>query len=319
MRILITGAAGFIGYHCATALAEQGHAIYGVDSLNTYYSLKLKEARFRALPETTRFRKLNIANLPELKRVFQDFEPELVLNLAAQAGVRHSITHPQIYIESNIVGFANLLECCRHFGKPRLVYASSSSVYGGNQKLPFSVEDQVDHPISLYAATKKSNELMAHSYSHLYDLQTIGLRFFTVYGPWGRPDMAMWLFAHAIHKDRPINVFNHGDMSRDFTYIDDIVQGICASLLSTKLGRYEVFNLGNSQSEPLLRLVELIETCLGKKAVRKLLPMQDGDVKATFADIAHSKKLLNFVPHTKLEEGVPRFIDWFLAHPQFHA
>jgi UDP-glucuronate 4-epimerase len=265
------------------------------------------------------FRKVDLADLDGLTRAFNDFEPEIVLHLAAQAGVRYSIENPHVYMQSNLVGFLNLLECCRNFGKPRFVYASSSSVYGGGKELPFSESQRVDHPVSLYAATKKSNELMAHCYTHLYNLQTIGLRFFTVYGPWGRPDMAMWLFTDAILADRPIKVFNHGKMRRDFTYIDDILNGVQAALFAADLEPYEIFNLGNHRCEELEDLIAVIEAAVGKKAKREMLPMQDGDVPATYADIDKAQRKLDFQPVTSIREGVPRFVDWFLAHPQFHS
>lgn len=320
MRILVTGSAGFIGHHASIALAREGHKVLGVDNLNDYYMVALKEARVAEnQQEGVEFRKVELADLPALEQVFRDFEPELVLHLAAQAGVRYSIINPHAYIQANIVATMNILECCRHFGKPRLVYASSSSVYGGLTKMPFSVEDRVDTPISLYAATKKSNELMAHTYTHLYGLQTIGLRFFTVYGPWGRPDMAMWLFSDAILQGRPIQVFNYGDMSRDFTYIDDIVAGIRACLFTGGLDPYEIFNLGNHRSEDLMRLIQLIESQLGREAEKTMMPMQDGDVKATYADIELSRRKLGFEPTTPIEVGVPRFIEWFKAHPEFHS
>ena len=320
MRILITGTAGFIGHHTSIALAREGHKVLGIDNINDYYSVALKEARLvENGKEGVDFRKVELGNLPEVEQVFRDFEPELVLHLAAQAGVRYSLINPHAYIHSNIVATMNILECCRHFGKPRLVYASSSSVYGGLTHMPFSVEDRVDTPISLYAATKKSNELMAHTYTHLYEMQTIGLRFFTVYGPWGRPDMAMWLFCDAIMGNKPIKVFNHGDMFRDFTYVDDIVAGIKACLFTDGLNPYEVFNLGNNRTEELMRLIQLIEQELGREAEKTFLPMQDGDVKATYADIDISRQKLGYDPKTPIDVGVPRFIEWFKAHPEFHT
>ena len=319
MRILITGMAGFIGYHCARDLAQSGHQVMGIDNLNDYYSPQLKEARLAQLQGQVRFQRCEMADEAALQAVFKAFQPEAVLHLAAQAGVRYSLENPSAYVQSNLVAFTNLLDCCRHFGKPRLVYASSSSVYGGNTKLPFSETDTVDHPCSLYAATKKSNELLAHSYSHLFDMQTIGLRFFTAYGPWGRPDMAMWLFTDAILSKRPIKVFNHGKMQRDFTYIDDIMQGVRAALVSDHLKKYEVINLGNHQCEELEDLITLIEEVLGKRAERILLPMQDGDVRATFADIERAREKLGFEPTTPIAVGVPKFINWFKNHPQFHS
>ena len=297
MRILVTGMAGFIGFHSTRALAREGHHILGVDNINDYYNPELKYARLKALEashgKNITFRKLDLEDHSTLKKAFVDFKPEAVLHLAAQAGVRYSIEHPEVYVQSNLVGTMNILECCRHHHLPRLVYASSSSVYGGNTKLPFSEKDAVDTPISLYAATKKANELMAHTYSHLYGLQTIGLRFFTVYGPWGRPDMAMWLFCDAITRQKPIKVFNHGDMYRDFTYVDDIVSGIKACLFNTNLGTYEIFNLGNHRSEKLMDLIGLIEQELGQTAKKDFLPMQPGDVKATYADIEAARNFLD--------------------------
>jgi len=321
MRVLVTGIAGFIGFHCASALLRRGHEVLGVDNLNDYYSPELKQARLAQLKKIGdfRFEKCELADGEMLDGLFRNFQPERVLHLAAQAGVRYSIHHPQVYMRANFVGTLNVLECCRHHGRPRLVYASSSSVYGGNTKLPFSESDPVDHPVSLYAASKKANELMAHTYTHLYDIPTVGLRFFTVYGPWGRPDMAMWLFADAILKDQPIKVFNHGNMQRDFTYIDDIVQGVMASLFTDGLDDYEVFNLGNHRSEPLMDLIGLIEKCLGKEAKKEFLPMQDGDVPATYADIEKAERKLRFRPETTIENGVPAFLDWFREHPEFHG
>lgn len=321
MRVLVTGIAGFIGFHCASTLLREGHDVLGVDNLNDYYSPKLKHARLAQLKKLGpfRFEKCDLADGEILDGLFREFQPDRVLHLAAQAGVRYSIHHPQVYMRANFVGTLNILECCRHHGQPRLVYASSSSVYGGNTKLPFSESDPVDHPVSLYAASKKANELMAHTYTHLYGIPTVGLRFFTVYGPWGRPDMAMWLFADAILKDQPIKVFNHGEMHRDFTYIDDIVQGVMASLFTEGLAPYEVFNLGNHRSEPLMDLIGLIEKCLGKQAKKEFLPMQDGDVPATYADIDRATQKLGFRPETTIGKGVPAFLNWFRDNPEFHG
>jgi len=321
LRILITGMAGFIGYHCAARLLDEGHQVHGVDDLNDYYAPELKQYRLERLRAhgEAGFTRCDIADREALAAVFEAFQPEAVLNLAAQAGVRYSLVNPYAYIRANIDGMMNVLELCRHGGKPRLVYASSSSVYGGNKRLPFAESDRVDNPVSLYAATKKADELMAHTYTHLYGLQTIGLRFFTVYGPMGRPDMAMWLFTDAIHHGRPIKVFNHGDMSRDFTYVNDIVSGVVASLTRDGLDDYEVFNLGNHNAEPLMQLIALIERGLGRKAEKIMMPMQDGDVQATYADISRAQTKLGFAPNTSLEQGVPRFIEWFLAHPRFHG
>ncbi|MDJ0836231.1 MAG: GDP-mannose 4,6-dehydratase [Acidobacteriota bacterium] len=321
MRIIVTGVAGFIGSHCAQALIRAGHRVHGIDNLNDYYISSLKRYRLEQLKLAGdyAFSQIDICDQDAMTEVFRNFQPEAVLHLAAQAGVRYSLTHPFVYGDTNFTGTLNILECCRHFGKPRLVYASSSSVYGGNTKLPFSEDDRVDTPVSLYAATKKANELTAHTYTHLYDLQTIGMRFFTVYGPMGRPDMAMWLFTDAISHGRPIKVFNHGDMSRDFTYIDDIVSGVTASLTVDGLDRYEIFNLGNNGSERLMYLIEQIEQCLGREAEKIMMPMQDGDVKDTYADISRASAKLGFKPSTRLSEGVPRFVEWYRAHPHFHG
>jgi UDP-glucuronate 4-epimerase len=313
-RILVTGAAGFIGYHLCQSLLKDGFIVYGVDNINSYYDPALKQARLRKLQSHPNFsfKKLDISISAELNKAFEDFKPQKVVNLAAQAGVRYSLENPQAYIESNIVGFMNILECCRHHDVEGLIYASSSSVYGGNEKIPFSVDDRVDRPISIYAATKKSNELMAHSYSHLFDLHTTGLRFFTVYGPWGRPDMAMYIFADKIFKGEPISVFNHGKMERDFTYIDDIITGTRAAI--EKNYPCEVFNLGNNNSEDLMEMVGLIESEIGKKAEIQFKGMQPGDVKRTFADIKHSQEKLSYSPTTKIVDGIPKFIEWFLAY-----
>ncbi|MCB1043906.1 MAG: NAD-dependent epimerase/dehydratase family protein [Acidobacteria bacterium] len=321
MRVLVTGAAGFIGFHCSRALMRRGHQVHGFDNLNDYYLPSLKEARLARLMEegVHGFSRHDLEDLDAMEKAFKSFKPDAVLHLAAQAGVRYSLTHPHAYVQANLVGTMNILECCRHHGLPRLVYASSSSVYGGNQKLPFSVADRVDHPISLYAATKKANELMAHTYTHLYGLHTVGLRFFTVYGPWGRPDMAMWLFADAILTGRPIKVFNHGDMYRDFTYIDDIVSGVVASLESNSLESYELFNLGNHRSEHLMHMIDILESHLGQTAEKLMLPMQEGDVRSTYADIEAAREKLGFVPTTPIEQGIPLFVEWFKAHPEFHS
>ncbi len=321
MRVLVTGIAGFIGYHCAKALQAQGHQVSGVDNLNDYYSPKLKRARLAELQkaEKVRFQEADLCDKPQLTRLFEEERPERVLHLAAQVGVRYSLENPDAYVSANVVGTLNVLECCRQAKVPRLVYASSSSVYGGSERLPYSEEDPVDRPVSLYAATKRADELMAHAYTHLYGIQTVGLRFFTVYGPWGRPDMAMWLFTEAITAGRPIKVFNHGRMSRDFTYVDDIVAGVMASLFSEGLDPFEVLNLGNHRSEPLENLIAVIEKALGQKAEKKMMPMQPGDVLATYADTARSARKLGFQPKTSIEEGVPRFVEWYRAHPEFHS
>lgn len=313
MNILVTGTAGFIGFHVASALLARGDRVVGLDNFNDYYAPQLKEDRNARLEQEKGFRceRMDLGDEDAVAELFRREHFDAVCHLAAQAGVRYSLDHPHAYINANIVGFLNVLECCRHHGPRRLVYASSSSVYGGNTKLPFSEADRVDNPVSLYAATKKADELMAHCYSHLYGLQTIGLRFFTVYGPWGRPDMAMWLFTEAILGGKPIKVFNHGDMQRDFTYINDIVQGVVASIDRENLDPCEVFNLGNNRSEQLLELIGLIEHELGTEAQKEFLPLQMGDVKATYADIGAAETKLGFKPTTPIRTGVPRFIRWY--------
>jgi UDP-glucuronate 4-epimerase len=313
--ILITGTAGFIGFHLARRLLAEGHAVFGIDNFNEYYSVQLKRDRHAQLEGQPgyQWRAADLTDLPALQEAFALFAPDCVVNLAAQAGVRYSITNPHAYMKSNLEGFLNVLECCRHApSKPRLVYASSSSVYGGNTELPFAEDQRVDTPISLYAATKKANELMAHCYSHLYGMQTAGLRFFTVYGPWGRPDMAMWLFADAMLKGRSIQVFNHGDMYRDFTYIDDIVAGIRGCVLSSRLKPYEVFNIGNHRSEKLMDMIGLIAKELGVESPKlELLPMQDGDVPATYASVDRLHAAVGYEPTTPISVGIPKFIQWF--------
>ena len=293
---------------------EDGFIVHGIDNLNSYYDPALKQARLDQLTPQPNFSfcKTDISDYSTLQNEFSSFQPQKVVNLAAQAGVRYSLENPHAYIESNVVGFMNILECCRHNEVEGLIYASSSSVYGGNEKIPFSVEDKVDHPISIYAASKKSNELMAHTYSHLYGLNTTGLRFFTVYGPWGRPDMAMYIFADKISKEEPITVFNHGKMERDFTYIDDIISGTRSAIGNNY--PCEVFNLGNSNSEELKEMVSLIEKEIGKKAEIKFEGMQPGDVKKTFAEIGHSQQKLNYNPTTKIADGIPKFIEWYLNY-----
>lgn len=321
MNILVTGVAGFIGFHMTEKLLQEGHTVLGVDNLNDYYPTVLKNARLQRLQryENGAFEKLDIVDGKALAGVFQRFQPDLVLHLAAQVGVRYSIENPDVYAQSNLVGFLNMLECCRVMKPKRFVYASSSSVYGGNTQLPYSEQQSVDHPVSLYAATKKANELMAHSYTHLYGLPTVGLRFFTVYGPWGRPDMAIWRFAQAILQNQPIKIFNHGDMARDFTFIDDIVAGVHAALFREGLDPYEVFNLGNHKQENLMDLVGCIEQAIGREAQKELLPMQAGDMQATYADISHAQQKLGFEPQTDLATGIRRFVSWLLANPQFHG
>ena len=327
--VLITGAAGFIGYHLALKYLMQGRPVVGFDNLNHYYDVSLKEARLarlRAMPGFA-FVQADLADRDAVDAVFANHRFEIVINLAAQAGVRHSLDDPRSYIRSNLDGFANILEACRHHGVRHLLYASSSSVYGANTKMPFSVHQNVDHPVSLYGATKKANELLAHSYSHLFDLPTTGVRFFTVYGPWGRPDMALFLFAKAILAGEPIKVFNHGDMERDFTYIDDIVEGVyrLADLPSqanaswdgsdpdpaSSAAPWRVYNIGNNRPVPLLRLIEILESNLGRTAIKEFLPIQPGDVPATFADIEDLTAISGFRPSTSIEDGVARFIDWY--------
>ena len=312
---LITGSAGFIGFHTSLQLLKAGHQVIGIDNLNDYYDPQLKKARLEQLQNYHfTFYPHDLVDYEKLETVFQTHEVEIVCNLAAQAGVRYSITHPFAYQKSNMEGFLNMLELARQHRVSNFVYASSSSVYGKNKKLPFSVEDRVDHPISLYAATKKANELFAHSYSHLYGLPTTGLRFFTVYGPWGRPDMALFLFTKAILAGEPINVFNHGKMKRDFTYIDDIVKGVLACLDHPQ--PYEVLNIGNHRSEDLEHFIDVIETCLGKQAKRHYLPMQAGDVAETYADIDRIQELYGFEPTVSIAEGIPRFIEWYREYYQ---
>ncbi len=320
-KILVTGSAGFIGFHTSLELLRMGHRVVGVDNFNDYYPPILKEARAEILRKNPAYaeRRLDLSDMKALDAVFKEFGVARVCHLAAQAGVRYSISNPFAYEHSNLSGFLNILEAVRHNKVPRLVYASSSSVYGGNTKMPFSEADRVDNPISLYAATKKANELMAHCYSHLYGIQTVGLRFFTVYGPWGRPDMAMWLFAEAMKAGRKIKVFNYGNMRRDFTYIDDIVKGICASLFSDKLDKYEIFNLGNHRSEKLLDVIAVIERGLGMKAQMEMLPIQPGDVPESFADVDRAMEKLGFRPSTPVEKGIPEFISWFNSHPELVA
>ena len=310
-KILVTGSSGFIGMHLCKSLLEDGYQVVGIDNMNDYYDPALKEARLKELYlyDNFKFVKADISDYPSVETAFKDFEPEKVVNLAAQAGVRYSLENPQAYIQSNVVGFMNILECCRHHQVKGLIYASSSSVYGGNEKLPFSVDDSVDKPISIYAASKKANELMAHTYSHLYGLHTTGLRFFTVYGPWGRPDMAMYIFTEKISKGEPIPVFNHGQMQRDFTFIDDIIQGIRASI--EKNYACEIFNLGGNRCENLMDMIALIEKCLGKKADLNLMDIKPGDVEKTFADIDYSRDKLGYEPTTTIDEGIPVFIRWY--------
>jgi len=331
--ILVTGAAGFIGFHVAQRLLQAGRRVVGVDNLNDYYDPALKQARLNLLRNDERFRfmRLDLADQATAATLFDEGFP-VVVHLAAQAGVRYSLQNPQAYISANLQGFANVLEGCRHNGCRHLLFASSSSVYGANTKLPFSVHDNVDHPVSLYAATKKSNELMAHAYSHLFRLPTTGLRFFTVYGPWGRPDMAMYIFAKAILEGKPIKLFNHGRMRRDFTYIDDIVEAIVrlvdhvpqpdaawtgeAPDPSSSSAPWRIYNIGNNKPEELLHVVEVLERALGRSAVKELAPIEPGDVPATYADVDDLMRDVGFRPSTSIEDGVGRFVRWFKEYHQ---
>lgn len=314
-RVMVTGAAGFIGAALSLELAKRGYQIYGIDNLNDYYDVKLKKDRLSRLEEVInfQFKRLDISEKEQLSSTFEKFKPEIVINLAAQAGVRYSIQNPDSYTKSNLVGFANILECCRHFCVEHLIFASSSSVYGKNKKIPFSEDDNVDRPVSYYAATKKSNELMAAAYSELYKLRITGLRFFTVYGPWGRPDMAPWLFTQAILSGKPIKVFNYGKMRRDFTYIDDIVNGVIGLVDLEGAGQelFNIYNIGNNEPEELGYFIEIIEKECGVKAIKEYLPMQMGDVPVTYADISKLNELTGFKPQISLEEGLKRFISWF--------
>ena len=310
-NILVTGSAGFIGFHLCKSLLDDGYNIFGIDNINDYYDINLKLNRIKRLKsyKNFKFKKNDITDQKKLSKIFQSFNPKKVVNLAAQAGVRYSIENPYAYVNSNLVGFLNIIEMCRNHEVEGFIYASSSSVYGKNTKIPFSVKDRVDSPIALYGATKRANELIAHSYSHLYDLNTTGLRYFTVYGPWGRPDMAMLIFANKISNMEPITVFNHGKMKRDFTYIDDIISGTRSAL--EKNYRCEIFNLGNNRSEDLMDMVQLIEKELGRKAKIDFAPMQPGDVKESFADIERSLELLSYKPKVSIKEGIPILMNWF--------
>jgi len=333
--ILVTGAAGFIGFHLSKALLDLGHNVIGIDNINDYYDVNLKYGRLDALGinsaeasvdlnvckssqfgDQMQFVKIDLANRVELPKIFEAHTIDSVCNLAAQAGVRYSLENPEVYVDSNVTGFLNILECCRNFKISRLIFASSSSVYGNSDEVPFKESANVDHPISLYAATKKSNELMAHCYSHLYGFETIGLRFFTVYGPWGRPDMAMFLFTDSIINNKPINVFNNGKLSRDFTYIDDIVSGILATLLknlSKDIG-YKLYNIGNSQPVQLLYYITEIERVLDKTALKNFMPMQAGDVKQTYADVSALKADYGYQPNTPIETGIEAFVNWYKSY-----
>jgi len=331
-KILVTGGAGFIGFHVCRRLLEDGWEVVSLDSLTDYYDVGLKEARLAILKERDRFHfhKLDLADAPALRKMFAEeaINAEVpIIHLAAQPGVRYSQVNPGSYIQSNLVGFFNLLEAARTAATPHLIYASSSSVYGGNRKLPYSEHDPVDHPVSLYAATKRSNELLAHVYAHTYGLPATGLRFFTVYGPWGRPDMSYFIFTHAILNHEPIQVFNHGDMSRDFTYIDDIVEGVCRLINlppqpadsnaehinspATSWNPHRIYNIGNHKSVPVLDFLKVIEDAVGRKAQVELKPMQTGDVKATFADVKDLFSAVGFKPQTTIEEGIPKFVKWY--------
>ena len=328
-HIMITGVAGFIGSGLALRLLERGDAVYGIDNMNDYYEVSLKEARLARIKDHERFTfaKIDISDRAAIERLFRDNKFDAVMNLAAQAGVRYSIENPNAYVDSNLVGFGNILEGCRHSNVGHLVFASSSSVYGANTKLPFSEQDNVDHPVSLYAATKKANELMAHCYAHLYNLPCTGLRFFTVYGPWGRPDMALFKFTKGILEGQPIPVFNKGKMVRDFTYIDDIVEGVIRAIdnvakpdpnwngdepnCATSYAPYRIYNIGNNQPVELMKYITTLEDCLGKKADMNLLPMQDGDVLATYADTEALATDVGFKPGTSVESGIARFVEWY--------
>jgi UDP-glucuronate 4-epimerase len=332
--VLVTGVAGFIGFHLALRLLREGRAVVGLDSVNDYYDINLKWARLEQLEAfpTFTFHRLNLADRPSMERLFQEHAFDLVVHLAAQAGVRYSLTHPHAYMESNILGFLNILEGCRHNKARHLVFASSSSVYGANTNMPFSVHQNVDHPVSLYAATKKGNELMAHTYAHLYGLPCTGLRFFTVYGPWGRPDMALFLFTRAMLAGEAIQVFNHGNMQRDFTYIDDIIEGVVRIMAKspqpnpqwsgsapdpgTSYAPYRVYNIGNNQPVKLLDFIAALEECLGIKANMELLPMQPGDVPATYADIEDLTRDFGFRPQTSIRDGIRRFVEWYREYYQ---
>lgn len=346
-NLFVTGAAGFIGYHICQHLLQQGHHIVGIDNLNPYYDVKLKQARLEQLHQlhqrmggdrvrdgegSFEFIPLDLSDRDGVAEVFARFQPEQVIHLAAQAGVRYSLDNPHAYVDSNLVGFVNILEGCRHTQVQHLIYASSSSVYGANRVIPFAVDHNVDHPISLYAATKKAGELMAHTYSHLYNLPTTGLRFFTVYGPWGRPDMAYFKFTQSILNDRPIEVYNHGAMRRDFTYVDDVV-AIIQRLLSciptpsenpadllhpgTSTAPYRIYNLGNHQPVELLRFIEILEEAIGKTAQKTFLPLQPGDVLETYADTDSLYEAIGLRPHISLEEGIPQFVQWYRSYYRF--
>ena len=330
--VLVTGAAGFIGFHLSNMLAAQGYQVVGIDNMNDYYDVSLKHSRLELLKKHQNFlfHEVDLTDKKSLDSLFEKYDFPYVVNLAAQAGVRYSLINPYAYLQSNLVGFLNILEACRHHGVQHLVYASSSSVYGANKKMPFSVHQNVDHPLSLYAATKKSNELMAHTYSSLYDLPTTGLRFFTVYGPYGRPDMALFLFTKAILDGKPIDVYNHGKMKRDFTYVEDIVEAISRLVPkpaspnkdwngnspdpATSFSPYRIFNIGNNEPVELLRFIEVIEENVGRKAVKNFMPLQDGDVPETFANVDDLMREVDFKPATPIETGVKNFVEWYLNY-----
>ena len=321
MKILVTGAAGFIGYHLAQRLLSQGQQVYGIDNLNDYYDVNLKKARLAQLQSHSEFtfQQLDLSDRAGISQLFQNQKIDRVVHLAAQAGVRYSLDNPHAYADSNLMGFLNILEGCRHSKIEHLVFASSSSVYGNNTKVPFAVSDNVDHPISLYAATKKANELMAHSYSHLYNLPITGLRFFTVYGPWGRPDMAYFKFVKAIAENKPIDVYNFGKMQRDFTYIDDVIEGIVRVIEkppqsdseTSSAVPYKIYNIGNNSPVELLTFIEVVEAAMGKTAVKNLFPMQPGDVPSTYADVDDLMADVGFKPSTPIEEGIRQFVEWY--------
>ena len=331
-RILVTGAAGFIGFHYAQALCAQGHQVFGIDNVNDYYDPSLKDGRLNVLDELENFefRKVELDDRDAVNAVFADWKPDIVVNLAAQAGVRYSIDNPHAYVDSNLVGFTNILEGCRHHNVEHLIYASSSSVYGANEKVPFSTSDEVNHPISLYAATKKANELMAHTYAHLYRLPVTGLRFFTVYGPWGRPDMAYYKFTKAIYEGQAIDIYNDGDMMRDFTYIDDIVEAMVRLIdkvpeadpswdakkpsPASSNAPYRLYNIGNNNPEKLMDMIGFLEDAIGIEAKKNFLPMQPGDVYATFADTEALERDIGFKPSTPLKDGLTKFVDWYTEY-----
>ncbi len=320
MKVLVTGVAGFIGFHLAQRLLADGEQVYGIDNLNDYYDVNLKKARLSELTPNSnfKFQLLDLNNREEILKLFQEQNFDCVVNLAAQAGVRYSLENPFAYVDTNLVGFANILEACRHTQPQHLVFASSSSVYGTNTKIPFSVSDNVDNPVSLYAATKKANELMAHSYSHLYSLPITGLRFFTVYGPWGRPDMAYFKFVRAIEQNEPIDIFNYGKMQRDFTYVDDVIEGVVRVIhqppkpsSNNNNARYKIYNIGNNKPVELLFFIEVIEQAMGKKAQKNFLPMQPGDVPRTYADVDELMQDVGFKPTTTIEQGTEKFVQWY--------